>query len=445
MPLPSRAETRSVMSSMVRSAAALAAVAAIAVPLDAQVRVNPTGVSVSAMSATTVFLTFGGVPSTLRAAEAFWCGELVSAAPDRGNRCNPTTIYGQLPARYDLSRTSGVNGFTDIMSIPASVSRRAYQDALKGAVSSFFYVRRFENLAGGPDEFVAVTCRLTGGMARTPFALTDVRVAFEGGDEVQFVRAGDVPPTFAAQITHNGTGRLVGRWEVVMPGEEGPASEDLLTEASLPVEARGRQRRFSQLQRFNIFVPPGGTVALPGPDPARLPSSAEGSYLVLLRIEASDDREGDSDLGASGAGAGLVHSAAVAGFPMPVLRYVVMGDGSAAAIGGRSRLALIAPVNGGGTRGDSSFRVTWSAEPSASAYRVDLQSAAGAPLMSALVPRTMLHYEVPTMVWQQASGAAIRWRVTALDGVGAFVRQSGWRSVVAGRKSNDVPADSISR
>jgi len=445
MTLASRTNVRSVMSPRVRAFVVLAVGAAIASPIEAQVRVNPTGVSVSAMNATTVFLTFGGVPATLRAAEAFWCGELVSAAPDRGNRCNPTTIYGQLPARYDLSRSSGVNGFTDIMSIPASVSRRAYQDALKGAVSSFFYVRRFENLAGGPDEFVAVTCRLTGGMARTPFALTDVRIAFEGGDEVQFLRAGDVPPTFSAQITHNGTGRLIGRWEVVMPGEEGPASEDLLTEASLPVDARGRQRRFSQLQRFNIFVPPGGTVTLPGPDPARLPSSAEGSYLVLLRIEASDDREGDSDLGASGAGTGLVHSAAVAGFPMPVLRYVVMGDGTATTGGGGSRLALLTPGNGGGTRVDSSFRVSWSAEQSAAAYRVELQSAAGAPLMSALVPRTVQHYEVPTMVWQQAAGGAIRWRVTALDGVGAFVRQSGWRSVVAGRTSNDVPADSTSR
>ncbi|MGQ0639583.1 MAG: hypothetical protein ACT4P6_02265 [Gemmatimonadaceae bacterium] len=29
---------------------------------------------------------------------------------------------------------------------------------------------------GAPDEYVAVTCRLTGGGARSPFSLTDVRV-----------------------------------------------------------------------------------------------------------------------------------------------------------------------------------------------------------------------------------------------------------------------------
>ena len=55
----------------------------------------------------------------------------------------------------------------------------------------------------------------------------------------------------------------------------------------------------------------------------------EGTYQVLLRVEASDDREGDSNLSDAGAGVGVVHSGAVAGFPLPVLRYVVAGDGAA--------------------------------------------------------------------------------------------------------------------
>ncbi len=430
---------------MLAASGVAAGIAARAESLSAQVRVNPTGVSVNAMNPTTVFLTFGGVQAHLRPADAFWCGELTSAAPDLGNRCNPGTIYGQLPARYDLSRVSGVTGFTDIMSIPASVSRRAYQDAVKGAVSSFFYVRRFVNLNGGPDEFVAVTCRLTGGMARTPFSLTDVRVSFSGDDDVQFVRAGDVPPTFAAHIAHNGTGRLVGRWEVVMPGEEQPTADDLLTEASLPLEARGQQRRYAQVERFNIFVPPSGQVVLKGPDPARLPTSAEGAYLVLLRIEASDDRESDSDLGGSGAGAGLVHSAAVAGFPMPVLRYVVMGDGSPTTRNGRSRLALLGPASGANARADSSFRVSWSGESAAAVYRVELQSVAGLRVLSALVPAPTLYYEVPALVWQRSNGGTIRWRVTALDAAGAFVRQSGWRNTVVGSTSVLVPSDTTRR
>lgn len=134
-------------------------------PALAQIRVHPTGVNVNANGATTVFLTFGSVRNH-RPAEAFWCGKLVSAAPDRGLKCDPATIFGRLPIRFDLSTRSGTTGFTDIMSIPESVARRARQAAAEGARSSFFYVRRFVSLTGGPDEYVAVTCRFAGGGAR---------------------------------------------------------------------------------------------------------------------------------------------------------------------------------------------------------------------------------------------------------------------------------------
>lgn len=412
------------------------ACALLALPgaVTAQVRVNPTGVNVNAMNATTVFLTFGGVRANLRPAEAFWCGELVNAAPHVGSRCRPGTIFGQLPARYDLSRLSGAAGFTDIMSIPASVARRAYQDARSGAVANFFYVRRFVNVAGGPDEYASVTCRLSGGGARVPFSFTDVRVHFDEGDEVQIVPSGQVPPPFSAKIAFNGTGRLVGRWEVVLPGEEGPSTNDLLPEASLPVELRGEQRRFTQVQRFNVFVPPGGKVTLPGPDPARLPTSAEGSYLVLLRIEAADDREGDSNLGSAGAGSGVVHSGAVAGFPMPVLRYVVLGDGAASSADGTSRLALIVPRDGATMRQDSTTRLAWSGQRDASYYRVEVETIAGARVMRALLPRTVLHYQLAAQVIA-ADVTGMRWRVTALDGAGQYLRRTPWRRLVAPKRS----------
>ena len=142
--------------------------------VGAQIRVNPTGVNVNTQGATTAFLTFGGLRNQV-AVEAFWCGELVSAAPSRGFRCDPTTLFGRLPIRYDLSRGQGA-AFTDIMSIPPSISRRAYQEAQRGKKSSFFYVRRFVSTIGGPDEYVAVTCRLAGGGARVPFSLTSWRV-----------------------------------------------------------------------------------------------------------------------------------------------------------------------------------------------------------------------------------------------------------------------------
>ena len=141
---------------------------------------------------------------------------MIPAAPDIGFKCNPATIFGCLPARSDFSARSGNQGFTDIMSIPASVSRRAYQAAQDGAASSFFYVRRFINPSGGPDEFVPVTCRMSGGGARTPFALTDVKLSFESDKPILLVKPGERIPRVKAEISYNGTGRL-NAWEIVSP------------------------------------------------------------------------------------------------------------------------------------------------------------------------------------------------------------------------------------
>ena len=212
------------------------------------------------------------------------------------------------------------------MSIPPSVARRARQAAETGVESSFFYVRRFVSTVGGPDEFVAVTCRMAGGGARVPFALLDVRLRFATDEAVLFVRPREAPPPIVADITYNGTGRLEGRWEVVLPGEELPTERDLLTEATLPLEERGSQRRYTSWTRFNHLraaLRPGHAARPQRGAPA---SVVEGLYLILLRVEATDDKEGDSSLAAAGAGTGVVHSGAVAGFPMPTLRYFVGSD-----------------------------------------------------------------------------------------------------------------------
>jgi hypothetical protein len=395
--------------------------------LGAQIRVNPTGVNVNAQGATTAFLTFGGLRNQV-AVEAFWCGELVPATPSRGFRCATNTIFGRLPIRYDLSSASG-GALTDVMSIPPSVARRAYQEAQRGARSSFFYVRRFVSTAGAPDEYVAVTCRLAGGGARVPFSLTDVTIAFDIETPVLFVAPGATVPPVTADIAYNGTGRLRGRWEVVLPGEEFPSPTDLLTEASLPPAERGTQRRYTQLSRFNVFLPPTGKVTLPGPDVSRVPTNAEGTYLLLLRIEATDDKEADSDFGAAGAGAGVLHNGAVAGFPMPTLRYVV-GAGSSRMSPPRSArvLRLLLPRDGAVTSPDSGLAVSWLEEWNAALYRVELEGEDGSSLFSAVVPPGVGAYRAPPFVVQQAAGKSIRWRVTALDFNGSAMRHSGWRT-----------------
>src|SRR5262245_19865978 len=55
------------------------------------IKVNPIGVNVNPSSATTVFLTYGRLVN-YRPAEAYWCGDLIDAAPDLGLKCNPSTI-----------------------------------------------------------------------------------------------------------------------------------------------------------------------------------------------------------------------------------------------------------------------------------------------------------------------------------------------------------------
>jgi hypothetical protein len=392
----------------------------------AQVTVNPTGVNVASQGATTVFLTFGGLGTDLVAAEAFWCGELIPAAPHVGQQCDPATLFGRLPARFDLARPSGTGALTDIMSIPPSVARRAWQAAAAGAPAAFFYVRRFVSRSGGPDVYVAVTCRLTSGGATTPLSLVSVTLVPDVGDPVLVLEPGAPAPGWHADIAYTGTGRLYGRWEVVLPGEELPSEEELLPEASLPLELRGSQRRWMQLERFNVFLPPTGRARLAGPDPERLPRHVDGAYLVLLRIEASDQSESQSDLAAVGAGSGLVGSGAVAGFPMPTLRYFV-GSGSGGN-GDMRSLRLLQPDDGAGLAGSAPTFV-WQPVAAAARYRLEIAGPAAAILFDAVLDPVQTRYVAPPFLRDRVGTGPVRWRVRALDERGREVARSEWRAL----------------
>jgi len=410
-----------------RIVTALLALAALA-PAAGAISRDPNGVNVNAQGATTVFITFGGLADQVPV-EATWCGELVPAAPDIGLRCDESTIFGRLPIRFDQSRLSGDRRvFTDVMSIPPSVARRAYQAAERGETSSFFYVRRFVSTTGGPDEYVFVTCRLAGGGARVPLALLDVELGFAVDTTVLAVPVGSQPPPLAAVITYTGTGRLRGRWEVVRPGDEPPSSRDLLTEAALPPEERPLQRRYSLVERFDVFLPPAGRVVLPGPDPRRLPTEIAGLHQVLLRVEATADKEGDSNLAAAGAGSGIVHSGAVAGFPLPTLRYYVGSAAEAAALASARPLGLLLPAAGALPAGPATF--AWNPVENVLAYRLEIERTQdGEPLLRAVVQQGIATYAAPPWLAERAAGAELRWRVVALGPGGDPVEESPWRSL----------------
>jgi hypothetical protein len=392
---------------------------------DAQIKVSPHWVNVNTNGATTVFLTFGGVTGYV-AGESVWCGEITNAAPDIGSKPVAGTIFGSLPARFNLSTFSGNSGFTDIMSIPPSVTRRAYQAAAAGATSTFFYVRRFISTTGGRDAYVAVTCELAGGGARSPFALTNVELAFESRDNLTSVKEGDVPPSLSASITYTGTGQLQGRWEIVRPGDEPPTEEDLLTEATLPIEQRSQQRRYTQLERFSVFLPPTGSFVLRGPDPSLLPCKASGLYMVLLRIETSADIESVSKLDEAGAGPASVPTGGVAGFAIPPLRYFVGGAGHLRL----NAINLLSPEDRASAPPGKPVDFSWSEIPEGLLYRVVVIDPSNAVLLSALLRPGVGAYRLPPWIWTKTEAHNVSWSVEALDDNSEIVSKSEWRTVL---------------
>lgn len=414
------------MKSVMLRSFALVLLSTLAAPWAGAISRDPNGVNVNAQGATTVFITYGGLAQQVPV-EAMWCGELIPAAPDIGFRCDPATIYGRLPIRLDQSRVNAnETTFTDIMSIPPSVARRAWQAAERGEHSAFYYVRRFVSTVGGPDEYVFVTCRLSGGGARVPLALTDVRLAFAVEREAPALQRGSTAPPVHAELRYNGSGRLMGRWEIVLPGEDPPSSRDLLTEATLPPEERGLQRRYMQVGRFNVFLPPTGKIVLPGPDPKRIPTEIEGLYHLLLRIEATDDKEGDSNLALAGAGEGIVHSGAVAGFPIPPLRYYVGNALDASA--NTHALGLLTPAAGARAITGQPLTFTWTQTPVAMLYKIEF--ADGTVIKhSAVLQQGVGAYLAPDWLAKQQGDAPLRWRVTALGPHGQTVGRTEWREL----------------
>ncbi len=304
---------------------------------------HPTGVNVNANGPTTVVITFHNLETNEQPVDAFWCGDVTASGVVVGtNPCVSGTLLGHLPKQFDLSRVQGEStigsgnidlpgsggigtsrNMNDVMSIPVAVIRRAYQQAQAGASSEFFYIRQFIN--NGISTYVTVTCRMAGGGARSPLALTKVDLDFKYSSTrkaITLVQQGESLSPFSAEISYTGTGLLKGRWEVVTPGDVEPTRFDLLSAGSIPVEDRTLQKRYRLVSRFQKFLPPTGKAIISGPDPKLLPTNEKGAYQILFRVEASNDKEGNTDTLS-----GIVNTGGAAGFPMPTLKYFVGSQG----------------------------------------------------------------------------------------------------------------------
>ena len=383
------------------------------------ITVNPTGVNINRTGATSVFLTFRDIDPDQQPVEAIWCGAI---NPD--NSCVPGTIFGSLPLRSNLATPSrGGNNLTDIMTIPPSIARKAFQDAQRGNASQFFYVRRFVNIQTGASEFVAVTCRMAGGGARSPLALIDVRLHFKTDKPVLAVGQDETPPQFGADIQYTGAGRLTGRWEVVLPGDVQPSVRDLLTEATLPIEERVQQRQYTLIDRFDVFLPPTGKFYLPGPNPEKLPRGSSGLHVILLRIEATDDKDSQSNIGT-----GVVVAGGVAGFPMPVLRYYVGSESEAGKLTDQTEngIRLISPSMGTTLSKTDSLNFYWTSQAKSMVLKLDIESDDG-PVFSALIDPGVSSYSAPPWL-RDFSGKTLRWKIQSLGLEGDTIAETSWNT-----------------
>ncbi len=378
--------------------------------LAQNVSVAPDNITAYSQGATTAYLTFSNI-TNLRPAEAVWCGDIISAAPDLGFRCDPATIFGTLPVRYDQSRLNGTR-FTDIMSITPTVARRAYTDAVGGNDARFFYVKHFISTNGGQDEFIPVTIRLGGNGAGVPFSLTGVKLQWQDGEKVvPFIKPSAKLPKINAEIRYTGTGRLKGRWEIVKPGETLPESRDLLSEAALPPEERGSQRRYTLLNRFNVNLPPGGKYVLPGPENWRIDKTIEGMYLLLFRVEAGDAADSSSNNIAAGA---------VAGFQMPTLRYYV-GNSSNTEIKQITKQNLVSDES---EMQSLPIFLRWKPIENTKIYRVEIEDEIGKIIFSAIILPTEKTYQLPSFIRQLTLAKQLKWKLFALGEKGQIIEQS---------------------
>ncbi len=192
-----------------------------------------------------------------------------------------------------------------------------------------------------------------------------------------------------------------------------------MTEATLPLEERGLQRRYTQLSRFNLYLPPTGKFTLPGPETWKLQNPAEGMYLILLRIEATED----TNFG----GGEVARSGGVAGFPMPVLRYYIgSGTGDISKVEDKT-LTLLSPAQDATIQGnDALFK--WREALQVAFYRLEIEDAQGALILSAILPRGVSSYRAPSFLKEKTEGVNLRWRVVAFDQAGNQIAQTPKRA-----------------
>jgi len=172
-------------------------------------------------------------------------------------------------------------------------------------------------------------------------------------------------------------------------------------------------------------LPPTGKFTLKLEHPEKVPLSAEGQYLLLLRIEATDDKESDSNLQVIGVGDGIVHSGAVAGFPMPTLKFFVGGSDKKI----WENTALLLPNETTVLAANQPIIFSWRELPNTAMYRLEVSENTSDLIFSAVLPSTQNVYRAPSWFFEKFGGKNLRWRVVALDEQGNITNQTITKSI----------------
>ena len=405
--------------------------------------VIPSVVTVSSTGLNRALLSFRDTVGQ-QAVDAFWCGDISvpPSTPVPVDPCVPGSLFGHaLPEFAKATQFNNVTTSitTDVMTIPLSVARRAYQRAAQGNRSTFFYVRRFVN-GVGVSQYIAVACRLGASSAVNALLnIRQVRLGFSGQGgmrPVLVVGPGEKLPVFGARIEYNGSGHIRGRWELVKPGDIPALLQQLSQTASTDQVLQGLEKRFLVVGRFDTFLPPTGNFYLAGPDPRRLPTEDPGGYMVLLRFEASADAVNELVRAlppgfALETPTGKEALAAVAfdaiGRVLPVLRYFV-GETKGKTSGAKEPVATVElrmPWADAVLSVENPLHFSWSQVEGASLYRLEIAQDAEV-VFAALVAAGSNSYSAPPWI-KERTGKTLRWRVLALNHIGAVVAVSPWQ------------------
>jgi hypothetical protein len=287
------------------------------------------------------------------------------------------------------------------------VARRALVRARAGEQSDFFYIREMN--VGGALTYIAVTCRMTGGTARSPLSLTRVDIYGDepdAPDRVRQVRVNDENVdvgVIKAEISYTGIGILTGWWEVRTPVDPPIRDIDRFTEASLSEQQRLQQRQFRRIKRFRLQVPPTGQLTLIGPRYSELPREIHGRHEILLRVEAVRDREQLSSLAVPGEST-MLFSGAAAGFPLPTLEYLITEAIGAAAVSLSPRVIVDKAADGV----TDQVAVVWEgAAASGPIMQVEVFDPASGQSYKALAPADSGIFVLPPSVVQGVDIAAL--------------------------------------